>query len=171
MKKITTAVFTALLVLALSVFPVLAAPTPCDSTSSTVVPGHCDRDGSVVGHYTSIYAYDAVDWYWDLGDGRVYGTVGSLSDLDPATLTSCTYEVNYRGDFGNDPYMDNGWIMNQINCSGYDDNGHYSYLIVHQTDPRYDGDPDLAIWGTWEYHVLGESGKGNLARPDHPVGN
>lgn len=145
---------------------------PCESTDSpTAVPGHCDRDGTVVGHYTSVYAYDASgDWYWDLGDGRVFGTVGSIDDLDSATLTRCDYVINYRGDFGGDPYMDNGWIQNHINCSGYDDNNHYNYLIVHESDPRYEGNPDWAIWGTWEFHVLTISGFGNLARPETPVG-
>ncbi|MDD5704223.1 MAG: hypothetical protein PHU23_19485 [Dehalococcoidales bacterium] len=149
------------------------AGSPCDSNgSNTTVPGHCDNDGTVVGHYTSLYAYDANgDYYWDLGDGRVQGTVSSVDDLDQATLTICDYVVNYRGDFGPDPYMDDGWIQNHINCAGYDDNGQYNYLIVHNTDPRYEGNPDWAVWDTCEYHVLTMSGYGNLARPDHPVGN
>lgn len=167
-----------LLVLALISVAWLAASThtalagPCESDgSSTTVPGHCDRDGTVVGHYTSVYAYDAGgDWYWDLGDGRVLGTVASIDDLDPETLTVCDYVVNYRGDFGADPFLDNGWIMNVINCSGYDDNNQYMYLIVHESDPRYTGNADWAIWGTWEYHVLTFSGFGNLTGPQHPVG-
>ncbi len=144
--------------------------------ASTVVKGHAkyDKDGNgfpdagvyVNGHYTSMYAYDAYDnWYWDLGDGRIQGSVASVDDLDPETLTVCDYVVNYRADFNNDPYMDHGWIQNHINCSGYDDNGHYNYLIVSNTDRRYTGNPDWAIWGTWEYHVLTVSGFGNLVRP------
>lgn len=152
--------------------------------ASTRVPGHqkdrYDQDDNgytdegvyVNGHYTSLYAYDANgDWYWDLGDGRVQGTVGSVDDLDSETLTTCDYVVNYRADFGNDPFMDAGWIQNHINCSGYDDNGQYNYLIVHETDPRYRGNPDWAVWGNWEYHVLTESGQGNLVRPEHHVGS
>ena len=155
----------------LLVFAGTALAGSCDSVdSTTTVPGHCDRDGTVVGHYTSLYAYDASDWYWDLGDGRVYGTVLSVDDLDPATLTRCDYVVNYRGDFGSDPFLDDGWIQNHINCYGYDDNNHYNYLIVHQTDPRYTGNPDWAIWDTWEYHVLTISHEGNLVRPMHYVG-
>ena len=150
--------------------------------AATTVPGHstakqdADNNGypdvgvAVNGHYTSIYAYDAADdWYWDLGDGRVYGTVTSIGDLDQETLTRCDYVINYRGKFENDPFLDSGWIQNLINCSGYDDNGQYNYLIVHQTDPRYRGNPDWAIWGTWEYHVLTESHSGNLVRPMKPV--
>ena len=150
--------------------PVLAGP--CDSTDSpTTVPGHCDKDGTVVGHYTSVYAYDAVgDWYWDLGDGRVQGTVSSVDELDQATLTVCDYVNNYRGDFGGDPFMDNGWIQNHIKCSGHDDNNSYNYLIVHESDPRYTGNPDWAIWGTWEWKALTMSGYGNLVRPETPVG-
>lgn len=123
------------------------------------------------GKYTSLYADDANGgWYWDLGDGRVYGNVGSVDDLDQATLTVCDYQVQYRGNFENDPYLDSGWMINNINCKGYDDNGSYNYLIVHQTDPRYDGNPDWAIWGTWEYQILTVSGFGNLVRPMTPVG-
>lgn len=152
--------------------------------AGTRVPGHdkarYDTDGNgypdkgveVNGHYTSLYAYDEVgDWYWDLGDGRVQGTVDEVSQLDSSTLTTCDYEVNYRGSFENDPFMDSGWIKNLINCKGYDDNGHYTYDIVHKTDPRYRGNPDWAIWGDWEYHVNVESSQGNLVRPDKPINN
>jgi hypothetical protein len=148
---------------------------------NTRVPGFCgdkfDEDNNgitdagvfVVGHYLSLYAYDTTDWYWDLGDGRIQGTVDSVDELDAATLTTCDYVINYRADFGNDPFMDAGWIQNHIQCSGYDDNNHYNYLIVHETDPRYTGNPDLAIWGDWEYHVDTLSGFGNLANPQKPV--
>jgi hypothetical protein len=150
--------------------------------ASTAVPGHqkdrYDNDDNgypdagtkVTGKYVSLYAYDDNgDWYWDLGDGREQGTVGSVDDLDSSTLTTCDYQVVYRADFGNDPFMNEGWIINNINCSGYDDNGSYHYLIVHETDPRYTGNPDWQVWGTWEYHVLTESGAGNLARPEKPT--
>lgn len=151
--------------------------------ASTRVPGHNktrydqndngypDVGVEVNGHYTSLYAYDAGgDWYWDLGDGRVQGTVGSVDDLDDATLTSCDYVVNYRGSFDDNPFMDSGWIQNHINCSGFDDNNQYNYLIVHESDPRYRGISENAIWGTWEYKALTISGFGNLARPETPVG-
>lgn len=155
--------------------------------AGTMVPGHqkkvdkgiTDTDGNgypdagveVNGKYTSLYAYDANgDWYWDLGDGRVQGTVDSVDALDANTMTSCDYQVQYRGGFENDPFLDNGWIMNNINCSGYDDNNKYNYLIVHESDPRYRGNPDNAVWGTWEYKTNTVSGLGNLARPETPVG-
>ena len=146
--------------------------------AGTVVPGHVkdrnDKDGNgipdkgvtVNGHYTSLYAYDANDdWYWDLGDGRIYGTVDGVDELEQETLTQCDYVVNYRGNFENTPYMDSGWIQNHINCYGFDDNNHYNYLIVHKSDPRYRGNPEWSIWGDWEYHVLTISGFGNLVRP------
>lgn len=160
----------------------IAGAMSLPATAGTTVPGHqdrYDRDGNGIpdagvyinGHYTSLYAYDANgDSYWDLGDGRVQGSVGSVDDLDSDTLTVCDYEIQYRADFGNDPFMDAGWITNNINCSGYDDNGTYNYLIVHQTDPRYTGNTDWAVWGTWEYHVLTTSGVGNLVRPMTAVG-
>lgn len=150
--------------------------------AATTVPGHfgkydSDNNGypdagkQVNGHYTSVYAYDdGGDYYWDLGDGRVHSTVSSIADLDQDTLTQCDYVINYRGGFNNDPFMDSGWIQNHINCRGYDDNNHYNYLIVHESDPRYTGNPDWAIWGNWEYHVLTQSHLGNLVRPEHAVG-
>lgn len=157
--------------------------SPDDALLATIVPGHDnernDADGNgfpdegvvVNGHYTTEYAYDANgDWYWDLGDGRVLGTVDSIEELDAATLTVCDYVVNYRGSFENDPFLDSGWITNHINCRGYDDNDKYNYVIVHETDPRYTGNPDWSIWGTWEFHTLTVSGIGNLVRPETHVG-
>ena len=146
------------------------------NASSTRVKGHqsdrYDQDQNgisdagvyVNGHYTSVYAYDDTGAYhWDLGDGRIYG-YPSIDLLDQETLTTCEYVINYRADFGNDPYMNDGWIQNHINCSGYDDNGHYNYLIVSDDDPRYTGNPDWALWGNWEYHVLSQSHDGNLVK-------
>jgi hypothetical protein len=128
--------------------------------------GYPDAGVVVNTNYTSIYAYDANgDYYWDLGDGRIQGTVGSIDDLDPATLSWCDYVINTRGTFENDPFQDTGWIQNHIVCDGYDGHATYNYLIVHETDPRYTGNPDWAIWGNWEYKVLTESGNGNLVRP------
>jgi hypothetical protein len=128
-----------------------------------------DEGEVVTGAYKSVYAYDASgDWYWDLGDGRVYGTVDAIEELDESTLTVCDYKVQYRGTFENDPFLNSGWIKNNINCHGYDDNGNYNYIIVHETDPRYTGEGP-AIWGTWEYHVDVEDKHGNkLARPQNP---
>ena len=143
--------------------------------AGTLVPGHdgrYDQDNNgypdagklVNGKYVSVYSYDQDGgWYWDLGDGRIQGNVGSVDELDSETLTVCTYQVQYRADFGNNPYMDSGWIINAINCKGYEP-GTYMYLIVHKTDPRYTGNPDWAVWGDWEYHVLTESGSGNAVR-------
>lgn len=171
--------FVVILIVAISLFFATTA-----LADGTLVPGH-DKDRwdlnengypdvgvTTVGKYTSVYAYDGYnDWYWDLGDGRILGSVTSIDQLDSATLTVCNYQVQYRGNFEDNPYLDSGWIINNINCSGYDDNGNYNYLIVHQTDPRYSGNPDWAVWGTWEYQVLVESGSGNLARPETPVGS
>ena len=124
--------------------------------------GFSDAGVFVTGHYTSLYAYDGNgDYYWDLGDGRIDQTVDSVDDLDAASLTTCNYVNNYRADFGNDPFMDAGWIQNHINCVGLE-KAQYNYHIVHETDPRYTGNPDWAIWGNWEYHVLTISGEGNL---------
>jgi len=154
------------------------------AVAATLVPGHqkvkydSDNNGypdegvTVNGHYTSLYAYDDNgSWYWDLGDGRVQGNVASVAELDQETLTTCDYVVNYRGNFENNPFMDSGWIQNLINCQGYDDDGEYNYMIVHETDPRYRGNPDWAIWGNWEYHNLIQSHFGNFVRPMTHLGS
>ncbi|HEX5982640.1 MAG TPA: hypothetical protein VFY69_00385 [Solirubrobacterales bacterium] len=161
---------------------VLVLALPGGAFAGTAVPGHTgdrtDADGNgypdagvlVTGHYTSLYAYDASGAYhWDLGDGRVYGAA-SVDDLDQATLSVCKYVNGYRGTFGNDPYLDTGWNSNNIRCYGHDGKATYRYQIVHETDPRYRGNPEWAIWGNWEYHVLTESGAGNLVRPIGHVG-
>lgn len=131
-----------------------------------------DEGEVVTGAYDSVYAYDAEgDWYWDLGDGRVRGTVGSIDELDQDTLTVCDYQVQYRGKFENDPFLDSGWVMNQIKCHGYDyDNSQtFKYTIVHETDQRYEGIEEQSIWGDWEWHVDVEGGFGNkLTRPSSP---
>ena len=134
--------------------------------------GYPDEGEVVTGTYKALYAYDAGgDWYWDLGDGRVQGTVGSVAELDQDTLTTCDYQVQYRGAFNNDPFLDSGWIKNNIRCGGYDGTSTYNYLIVHETDPRYTGNPDNSVWGTWEYFVDTEDHYGNkLARPENPPG-
>jgi len=174
------------LFLCVGVLLLLAIPVSSASADATTVPGQtekaridADENGYpdvgvvVTGHYYSVYAEDGNgSYYWDLGDGRVYSSPGieSIADLEQATLTTCDYIVNYRGTFENDPYMDTGWIMNNIRCHGYEGNTHYKYLIVNESDPRYRGNPEYAVWGNWEYHVLAESGVGNLVRPMTNVG-
>lgn len=129
--------------------------------------GIADEGEVVTGRYRAIYAYD--------GDGDTYtynltnrrlegGTVGDVDALDPATRTVCHYTVQYRGTFENDPLQDTGWIKNVITCKGAE-KGAYSYLFVHESDPRYTGDGP-AIWGDWEYHVLTVSGSGNVVITD-----
>ncbi|MEX2515113.1 MAG: hypothetical protein WD335_03220 [Candidatus Paceibacterota bacterium] len=151
-----------------------------ENQNSTVKSNFKDEDDNgipdegevVTGKYTALYAYDAAgDWYLDLGDGREQGTVNSVDELDQSTLTVCDYQVQYRGSFENDPFLDSGWIINDIKCSGYDNNGTYNYVIVHETDPRYTGNSDWAIWNTWEFHTYTVSGQGNLVRPENYVGN
>jgi hypothetical protein len=78
----------------------------------------------------------------------------------------CTIVVNYRGDFGGDPYLNDGWITNQMTC---DDGSTASYLIVHASDKRYTGNPDRAVWGTWEIVKETVSGTGNIANPQSPM--
>jgi len=185
MRKFSVAIL--VLVVAISVFGAIDYVANDSQLAGTIVPGlqrqldsgklDADNNGitdegvTVTGKYKSLYAYDAGgDWYWNLGDGREQGTVEAVDDLDQATLSTCDYQVQYRGSFENNPFLDNGWIKNDITCKGFDGTSTYNYLIVHETDRRYEGNPANAIWGTWEYHVNTQSHFGNLARPETPVG-
>lgn len=132
--------------------------------------GYPDVGVVVTRHWTSLYAYDwNGDWYWDLGDGRVLGTVGSPDDLDDASYNECSYVNQSRGTFENNPYQDSGWISNHIDCNGTDGHGHWNYLMVHRTDPRFTGDAARIAeldWGPdWEFKVLTELGTGNFFKP------
>ena len=74
--------------------------------------------------------------------------------------------VQYRGDFEGNAYLDSGWIKNIYHS---EDGTIGTYLIVHETDPRYTGNDERAIWGEWEIIVDTVSGTGNVANPMHPA--
>lgn len=170
MKKLLT------IILGLVALAAIPAAASAASGQNCKIPrgGDADNNGigdagvQVVYNYDSVYAIDANgDYYWDLGDGRVYTTPGitSIEDLEAETLDVCDYRIHTKGTFENTPYQDSGVISNMIRCSGFSGTSTYHYQIVHESDPRYRGIPDLAEFGgTWEYHVLTESGSGNLAR-------
>ena len=171
MKRLSTLVASAALVFGAVVSVYGSAAFAAKPTSDTTVnPGHAKRLTEtgyapagvwVNGHYTALYAYDGSGaYYWDLGDGRVQGTVSSVADLDQSTLTTCDYVINYRADYGGNPYMDQGSIHNNIKCSGVE-KGTYNSVIVSNEDPRYTGNPAQAIWGNWEYIVNTTSGESN----------
>lgn len=83
--------------------------------------------------------------------------------------TTCELLLTYRGEFNNDPYMDSGWMRNNYHCTG-DEAGQYTYLIVHESDPRFFL-PGEAMWGSWKAIVETASGSGNVLRTDrveHP---
>lgn len=90
--------------------------------SDNAVPGHAkqERQGKVAVHYVE-------ENY--LGSG-------------------CDYVVNTLGDFGGDPYLDSGRMMNRIIC---DDGSVVTYHIVHESHPSYDADRMTPIWGSWGY--------------------
>ena len=78
----------------------------------------------------------------------------------------CRYVVNYRGDFGPDPYLDNGRIMNNINCAGGsvgsdNPNAHtnFNFMFVSEGEPQHD---ESNYWGTWDWEICTEPGSGNL---------
>jgi hypothetical protein len=145
MRKAAQALLMLLAVLSASVALMVPA------MAQTTVPGHTDR-------------YDADgNGFPDAGvevNGRYTGA------YDDSDGTVCKLTVIYRGDFGNDPYLDSGVITNHYLCKGPDGTVPYYYQIVHESDPRYTGNPAWSVWGTWEFHVLtvGKLG-GNLVRP------
>lgn len=141
------------------------------STVAAQQRGNDGNDGNgdkVTGMYKATYAYDQNgDWYQYNGSnlGRETGTVGSIDDLDQATLTTCDYKIQYQGSFGDDPYLDVGWIRNNIVCKGYEPDNR-NVLYVSEEDNRYTGE-GTPIWGTWEYFVDARRGRGNVLVTDH----
>lgn len=120
------------------------------------------------GVYKSTYAYDQNgDWYLYNGSnlGQESGTVASIDELDQETLTTCYYKNQYQGSFGNDPYLDMGWIKNNVVCKGYEPDNR-NVLWVHESDPRYTGSGEPAFGGTWEVHVDSRRGEGNVPITD-----
>lgn len=126
--------------------------------------GNNGNGDTVTGMYKALVVYDA--------DGNMYMRnysnrgleQGSLSAIDEETRTDCYYKVQYRGSFGDDPYLDMGSIRNNIVCKGYEpDNRNVQY--VHESDPRYTGERP-SIWGSWEYHVDARRGEGNTLITD-----
>jgi hypothetical protein len=59
----------------------------------------------------------------------------------------CDYVVNTLGDFGGDPYLNDGQMMNRLVC---DDGSVITYHIFHNTHPAFTGERET-IWGSWEY--------------------
>jgi len=135
-KKFTTITLSAVAALGLA-FGGASAASAYDGKGT--VPGQMGNDGTVTGHYTEDYQC-----------------------LDGAG----TVTVNYRGDFGGDPHLNDGWITNQIKC---DSGVTISYLIVSSDDPRHTGNPSRAIWGSWEIVKETVRGMGNLANLNSPT--
>ncbi len=118
--------------------PALAAETEYNGYGPTyVVPGQAERTDGPVNYKTTLENYQ------DSG---------------------CDYILFGRGEFQSradgSVFQTTGWIKNHIVC----EDGVYNYTIVHNTDPRYTGDVDNAIWNTWEIVKYTESGAGNTAK-------
>ena len=101
-----------------------------DYVNDYEVPGHQKqvRQGKVVTHGIQITTTDGV---------------------------TCEVIVNTVGDFGGDPYMNDGQMMNREKC---DDGSVHTYHIFHETHPAYTGER-TPIWGSWEYFET-TNGKG-----------
>ena len=94
LKKILLVLLAVLILALIPATGVLAA--------STRVPGHntdrYDQDNNgypdagvyVNGHYTSLYVEDANgDYYWDLGDGRIYTSSAEIDSIDTSVRAKC----------------------------------------------------------------------------------
>jgi hypothetical protein len=94
------------------------------------------------------------------------GKTGTVTGMYRTEQDGSDVLVQYRGDFGNDPYLNDGWIKNVfVNADGTTE----TYLIVHEADPRYTGSVENAIWGEWEIVVHTVSGEGNIANLMQPT--
>src|SRR5438067_6777192 len=126
----------------------LTVAFPAAAMAATTVPGHSGAKTDADNN--------------GISDAGVQ-VVGNYDEVDVFGATTCKLRVNYKGDFGNTPYLDSGEIQNHYVCDGPDGHQTYNYLIVSSDDPRYSGNPDWAVFGTWEYHVLTQGGQGNEA--------
>jgi hypothetical protein len=162
------------LVVVLAVFIASAVNLVADSPVAVSVQNPSqDQDGNgnvdagivVSGRNIGIYAYDRDGGvYWS--DDPANSTVGSVSELNPWTLTVSQFVESYRGTCGNTPTLQDGWVQYHWQCVGWDfpKLTPFNYLLVHKTDPRYTGS-FLPEWGgDWEYTVLVEKGFGNFVR-------
>ena len=90
------------------------------------VPGHAqqERQGKVVTH------------------GIQSDTLDGSQD--------CEVIVNTVGDFGGDPNLNDGQMMNRYLC---DDGSVVTYHIFHNTHPAYDNLSEglVTVWGDWGY--------------------
>lgn len=127
--------------------------------------GFPDEGVEVTGVYKALVAYDANGNVYQRNPSGIGREIGNLDDLDPETTTKCYYKVQYRGTFGNDPFLDTGWVKNEVVCKGYEPDNR-TILWVHETDPRYTGSGQPAFGGDWEVHVDSQRGRGNVLVTD-----
>jgi hypothetical protein len=93
------------------------------------------------------------------------GRNGTVTGVYTTTDGESDVLVQYRGDFGDDPYLNDGWVKNVYHNA---DGTTETYLIVHKTDPRFTG--NNLIWGgEWEIVVNTVSGEGNIANLTQPA--
>lgn len=83
------------------------------------------------------------------------GRSGQVANHYTQESGGCDYVVNTLGDFGGDPYLNDGHMMNRIIC---EDGSVWTYHIFHETHPAYKG-TRTPIWGEWEYFIT-TNGKG-----------
>ena len=177
-------IFTLVLVTSTSVSAV--ETTFCQISDSLSISNSIDTNNNETCNLRLTDSYDASGSHFKVfGDGRPYegvstvngSVIDSVSDLDAATLTTCTYHTHARGDF--DSYAnlltdaDNGNIFLVKNCNGYEfGGGHYTelYRIVSSTDPSYTGD-SWGYTGGWEFQVWTQSHKGNIIARNLPPTN
>lgn len=65
----------------------------------------------------------------------------------------CDYIVNTLGDFGGNPYLNDGQMLNVVKCP---DGSVVTYHIFHKTHPAFTGER-TQIWGSWEYFATTNS--------------
>ena len=176
-------IFTLVLVTSTSVSAVES--TSCEISDNISISNSTDTNSNGACNLRLTDSYDLQGNHFKVfGDGHYEGIsvvediiIDSVSDLNAATLTTCTYHTHARGDF--DIYAsllsdaDSGNIFLVRNCNGYEfGGGHYTelYRIVSSTDPSYTGD-SWGYTGGWEFQVWTQSHRGNIIARNLPPTN
>ena len=99
------------------------------------------------------------------GFGYANETVAQCATLDDTANETCTsvtflddwhgYEVIMpaRGTRHEQGHMLDGWIINVGKQIG-DASSNYLYILVHESDPRFDHDRGAELWGGWQVFKL-----------------
>jgi len=128
-----------------------------------------DEGVRVGGRFEGFSASDSFGHrFVDLGEGFSFGD--DWADFDEETLSICTRQVIYSGEFDNNIGIDSGWVWNRSHCTGFgfEVPRILVLLVVHESDPRYTG-TGVATDDDWELQFDIASGCGNSPANGKPI--